>query len=145
MSLKIVKGGTIVWGTGNIAGNAIPAGAIIDSIQLTPKNGAPIEIEDNDGLAWSEVVLRDGFNAKVAAIYDDSKNWPIAGANAALAIAFKGSSANAIPFGEGNGAAFANGVVTYTCLIASDPELGYNKKKEATISYNLTYRPNVAV
>ena len=116
MPLKTVKGGTIVWGTGNIAGNAIPAGAIIDSIQLTPKNGAPIEIEDNDGLAWAEVVLRDGFNAKVAAIYDDSKTWPMAGGNAALAIAFKGSSANAIPFGEGNGATVAIGVVTCASL-----------------------------
>jgi len=150
MSLKIVKGvGTLVWGAGGIL--SAPAGAIIDSLQLTPKNGAPIEIEGNEGRAAFEVLIVDGFNGKVSLLYDDTKNWPVEGANATLAIPFKGSSANTIPFGVSdatlnpNGAAYANGVVTYTVLIGGGPTLGYNKKKEATISYDVTYRPDVAV
>jgi hypothetical protein len=145
MALKHIKGiGTIVWGTGSIAGNSIPAGAIIDSISLTPKNGEPIEIEDNDGLAIIEVILRDGFDAKVSVMYDAAKSWPIEGANASLAIPFNGANANAIPFGEGNGAAFANGVVTYTCGIIATPTLSYAKKKEGTMDYSLRYRPQIA-
>ena len=143
MALKQIKGiGTIVWGTSGIL-NA-PAGAIVQSLSLTPKNGEPIEIEDNDGIAAVEVLLRDGFNGKLSVLYDGAKTWPVEGANAALAIPFNGASANAIPFGEGNGASYANGVVTYTVLIASVAP-SFNKKKEATMDYNVTYRPNVAV
>ena len=143
MALKVIKGiGTIVWGTGGIL--AAPAGAIVDSLQLTPKNGEPIEIEDNDGLAAVEVLLRDGFNGKITCLYDAAKTWPVEGANAALAIPYNGASANAIPFGEGNGAAYANGVVTYTTLVASVSP-AYAKKKEAMIDIAVTYRPNVTV
>jgi len=140
----IIKGiSTIVWGSGNVL--AAPAGAIVDSLSLTPKNGSPIEIEDNNGLAAVEVILQDGFNAKVSCTYDDAKSWPVEGANVGLAVRYNGASANAIPFGAGNGASFANGVVTYTCLVAAAPEVTYGRKKEATIKFNLSYRPGVAV
>ena len=151
--LKNIKGvGTIVWGTGNIlpSGNTALAGSIVESIQLTPKNGEPIEIEDNDGFTAFEVLLRDGFNGKVSVLYDDTKWYPIEGANVALKIPYAGAGNAAIPFGEGNGAVFtagANGVpntVTYTCLIASMSP-SYTKKKEATLDFSLTYRPGVAV
>lgn len=148
MALRQIKGlGTIVWGTGGVL-NA-PAGAILESISLTPKNAEPIEIEDNDGITAFEVLLRDGFNGKISAMYDATKSWPICGANASLAIPFNGAAANTIPFGEpgtnGGTATYANGVVTYTVLIASEPTLNYAKKKEGMIEYNVTYRPNVAV
>lgn len=143
MSLKQIKGiGTIVWGAGGIL--AAPAGAIVDSLQLTPKNAEPIEIEDSDGLAAVQVVLRDGFNGKASVMYDNAKTWPIEGANVALAMPYNGAVANAIPFGEGSGAAVANGVVTYTCLVASVSP-AYKKKGEAMVDISLTYRPNVAV
>ncbi len=145
MALKNIKGiGTIVWGTGSILGNAIPAGALIESISITPKNGEPIEIEDNDGISAIEVILRDGFNAKVNVMYDSGKSWPIEGANASIAIPFNGANANAIPFGEGNGATYANGVVTYVCGIVAPPQLNYAKKKEGLMEYELRYRPNIA-
>ena len=143
MALLQIKGiGTIVWGAGNIL-NA-PAGAIVESLSLTPKNGEPIEIEDNNGLAAVEVLLRDGFNGKIGVLYDSNKSWPVEGANGVLNIPFNGANANAIPFGEGNGASYANGVVSYTVLIASVAP-SFAKKKEAMMEYNVTYRPNVAV
>lgn len=144
MALKQIKGiGTIVWGTGGIL--SAPAGAILESLSLTPKNGEPIEIEDNDGLAIVQVLLRDGFNAKANVMYDSAKTWPLEGANATLAINYTGAAANAIPFGEGNGASFANGVVSYVVLVAAAPALNYAKKKEGMMEFNLTYRPQVAV
>lgn len=139
--LKITGNGTIVWGGGGIL--SAPAGAIVESLQLTPKNGEPIEIEDNTGLALVEVLLRDGFDAKISCLYDNAKAWPVEGANAALAIPFNGAAANAVPFGEGNAATVANGVVTYTCLVCSVSP-AYAKKKEALIDINLRYRPQIS-
>ncbi|MGA3266834.1 MAG: hypothetical protein ABSE16_08425 [Verrucomicrobiota bacterium] len=145
MALVQIKGTpAIFWGASGILG--APAGAIVDSLQLTPKNGEPIEIEDSNGLAANEVLLRDGFNGKISCLYDASKLWPVEGANAALAIPFNGAGANAIPFGESsvNGAVYANNAVTYTVLVASVSPV-YAKKKEAMIDLNVTYRPNVQV
>ena len=149
MPLVQTKGnGTIVWGTSGIAGNSIPAGAIISSVKLTPKNGAPIEIEDNNGIAAFEVLLRDGFNGKVTQLYDATKTYPVEGANCTIAMNWAGANANAIPFGEpqanGGAATVANGVVTYTCLIASMGPT-YEKQKEAYVDWDITYRPGVAV
>lgn len=152
MSLRQIKTGTnvgtIAWGTGGVMGNGIPAGSIIPSIKLSPKNSGPIEIEDNDGLTAVEVLLRDGFNGKFPTLYDNGKSYPVEGANCALALNFNGANANAIPFGEpganGGAATVANGVVTYTCfIVALSP--AYEKKKEMYIDWDVTYRPNVAV
>jgi len=152
MALRQVKSGstvtTIAWGTGGVLGNTIPSGSIVQSVKLTPKNGAPIEIEDNDGITAVEVILRDGFNAKASTLYDNAKTYPVEGANATLALNWNGANANAIPFGEpganGGTANVANGVVTYTVLVvAMGP--AYEKKKEMMIDWDLTYRPNVAV
>jgi hypothetical protein len=152
MALTQIKGTpSINWGVINIAGGNIPSGAIVESLELTPKNGEPIEIEDSAGLAVNEILLRDGFNAKVSAIYDNNKVWPIEGANANLALPFNNATANAIPFGEstsntgsvvtGNG---NTAIVTYTCLVASISP-AFKKKGEEMITLNLTYRPQVAV
>lgn len=149
MSLVITKGnGTIVWGTSGIANGGIPAGAIIQSLKLTPKNGSPIEIEDNNGIAAFEVILRDGFNGKITQLFDGAKTYPIEGANCTIAISWPGATANAIPFGEaaanGGTANYAANTVTYTCLIAAIGP-SYEKKKEAYIDWDVTYRPGVAV
>lgn len=142
MSLKIIKGvGTIVWGTGGIL--AAPAGAIVDSLQLTPKNAEPIEIEDGDGITAFEVILRDGFNGKASVLYDATKTFPVEGANVGLAVPYN-TGGNAALFGEGNGVTVANSVATYTCLVASVSP-AYKKKGEAMVDISLTYRPNVAV
>lgn len=152
MALKQIKTGTtvgtIAWGTGGLLGNSIPSGAIVQSVKLTPKNGSPIEIEDNDGITAIEVVLRDGFNGKFTTLYDNNKTWPVEGANCSLALNWNGASANAIPFGEaganGGNATYANGVATYVCLIASISP-AYERKKEMMVDWDVTYRPNVAV
>jgi hypothetical protein len=142
MSLIVIKGSpTITWGTSNTLG--IPAGAIVESVRFTPKNGSPIEIEDNNGIAANLVLLRDGFNAKVSCLYDGSKSWPVEGANVALTAAINGASANSYPFGEGNAASCANGVVTYYCTLTG-VEPSYHRKKEEMIELNLSYRPNVS-
>ncbi len=144
MALVNIKGTpAIVWGTGGVAN--IPNGAVVESLSLTPKNGEPIEIEDGFGLGINQVILRDGFNAKMTVMYDASKTFPVEGANAALTIPYAGANANSIPFGESNGANYAANAVTYVCLVAAPPQPTFSKKKELMIEFNLTYRPQIAV
>ena len=118
-----------MWGTDNFM--ASPAGAIIESGTITPKNGEPIEIEDNQGFAAVEVILDDGFNAKVSAMYDTAKVWPQVGANVTVNLP--------------NTASNSGNTVSYVCLVGAQPEIAENRKKEAMISFALTYRPGVAV
>jgi len=144
-----IKGSpAIVWGTGNVMNSATAnafAGAVVESLSITPKNAEPIEIEGNDGTACNEIILLDGFNAKANVLYDSSKVWPIEGANATLALPYS-AGANTALFGAGtgNGVTIANGVATYTVLVASVAP-GLKRKGEATLDISLTYRPNVAV
>ena len=142
MSLVIIKGlPAITWGSGNALG--APSGAIVESARLTPKNGSPIEIEDNSGIAANLVVLRDGFNGKVSSLYDANKAWPVEGANVGFNLQTNGVNANSYPFGEGNAATVSGNTVTYYCTLASI-EWSQNRKKEAMIDLNLVYRPNVS-
>jgi hypothetical protein len=142
MSLIVIKGSpTIIWGTSNTLG--APTGAIVESARLTPKNGAPIEIDDNNGITANLVILRDGFNARVSCLYDGSKSWPVEGANVAFTAAINGAAANSYPFGEGSAASYSNGAVTYYCSVVSI-EPHYQRKKEEMIELNLAYRPNIS-
>jgi hypothetical protein len=127
----IVKGiTTIVWGTGNMLSNI--AGAIVDSIQITPKNGGPLfEIENNDGATVSAGLLVDGFDAKVSVVYDSAKAWPVEGANSTLTM----------PVATGN----ANAAATaYKCLVVSQAPAPA-RKKEMMLEINLMYRPGMDV
>jgi hypothetical protein len=129
----IIKGvTTIVWGTSNIL--AAPSGAVVESISITPKNSAPIEIEGNEGLTNILVILSDGFNAKVSALYDSSKTWPLEGSTVNISIP------NYAPGSNTN-----NTAATFTCVVGSTPELTYGRKKESMIALNLIYRPNVSL
>ncbi len=145
MSNLTIKGTpSIVWGTANTLGNTAPAGAIVESLRLTPKNGSPIaDIEDNNGASANLVLLADGFAGKVSCLYDNAKSWPVEGANVALVIPYMGANANAIPFGAGNAASYASNAVTYYCTLVS-VEPNFTRKKEAMIDLNLAYRPNVS-
>lgn len=125
---------TIIWGAYNSM--AAPAGAVIQSGKITPKNGAPIEIEDTNGFAITEVVLKDGFNARFELLYDSNLAWPVAGANCVVNLPSVGYSSN--------GSANAN-MIAYTCLVGSEPEIDLARKREGMITYNLTYRPGVTV
>jgi hypothetical protein len=123
---------SIVWGTYNAM--TAPAGAVIISGKVTPKNRAPIEIEDGNGFAISEIVLRDGFDASFDLLFDSTLSWPNAGSNCVVLLPCAGYNTSA----NTNTAAF-------TCLIGGDPAIDLARKREATITYNLTYRPGVAV
>jgi hypothetical protein len=118
---------TIVWGTDNML--ATPAGAIIESGKITPKNGAPIEIEDNNGFAISAVILDDGFDAKFSLLYDTAKAYP--DSNAKVVVNLPNTLA-------------ANGnSIAYNCWVGATPELDQNRKKEAMISFTVLYRPGI--
>jgi hypothetical protein len=129
MPSAILKGlGTIVWGTDNVLG--APSGAVVESCAITPKNGEPIEIENNPGFTITEVVLDDGFNAKVQCLYDSAKAWPTtATGNVALTLVdIANANANAI---------------SYKCIVGATPGLTYGRKKELMIELSLHYRPAV--
>ena len=117
---------TIVWGTNNSLGS--PAGAIVESISITPKNGEPIaDIENNDGASATLVLLKDGFSAKVTTVYDSNKAWPDWGDNVGLNLPTPNSNASTMFF----------------CICVDDvPALA--RKKEATMEISLVYRPGVA-
>jgi len=115
----------ILWGTDN-AMNA-PSGALIDTLQLTPKNGSPIEIEGNRGFSAIQVGLQDGFDARVACVYDSNKAYPKQGD----AVTLVG------PNLDGN-----IGTHNYNCTMWSW-QFGRTKKGQATIELTLTYRPDI--
>lgn len=117
---------TIAWGTNNALGS--PAGAIVESISITPKNGEPIaDIENNDGASATLVLLKDGFSAKITTVYDSNKAWPDWGDNVGLTLPTPNS----------------NGSTTFFCICVDDvPALA--RKKEATMEMSLVYRPGVA-
>ncbi len=149
MSLLIIKGApALSWGTGGTISDANAAnglaGAVVDSLQITPKNSEPIDIEGNNGITTNLVLLVDGFNAKITTMFDSTKVYPVEGANANITIGYSGANTTNIPFGAGNGANYNANTVTYTVLVASISP-AYKKKGEYMIDFNLVYRPNVAV
>jgi len=132
----IIKGLTsIVWGTNNQV--SLPAGAVVESLAVTPKNAKPVaDIEDGNGASITEVLLVDGFDATVMCLYDLAKAWPVEGSNVNVVI----------PSNAGNmlGVGQSGSVLTYTCLVCSlAPDT--KRKKEAGIKMEVTFRPNVAV
>ena len=129
---------TIVWGTKYAATDMVVqstnlTGAIIESIAITPKNAAPIaEIENGGGAAIVEVLLDDGFDAKVTCLYDTAKTWPAIGS----AITLK------VPSYAG-GIGDATDGTDFACYVAGNHEISLARKKEATITLNIRYRPGV--
>ncbi len=123
----IIKGvSTIVWGTEGQLGS--PAGAIVESISITPKNPSGIgQVENGDGAGVADILLDDGFDAKISCIYDASKAWPITGATVTLTIPKLGGT----------------GMFAYTGYVTGMPEVNTSKKKEATISFTVRYRPGI--
>ncbi len=96
--------------------------AIVMRMTATPKNGDPIEIEGNEGFAAVLVLLNDGFNATVECLYDSAITWPVEGANVTLKRPLDGAA--------------------LTCLLASI-EQSAERKREATVTMRLVYRPDV--
>ncbi len=111
------------------------SGAIVETLRITPKNGAPIEIEDNAGFTAAAVMLDDGFDAAITCVYDANKNWP--DVNASVKLQLPSWTSNM----AGNVTAWSN----YNCFVGAVPEVDLARKREATISHKLHYRPNIAV
>jgi hypothetical protein len=124
-----IKGvSTIVWGTEGQLGS--PSGAIVESISINPKNGGGIgEIENGDGAGVIDVLLDDGFDAKVTCIYDKAKTWPVTGGAVTLTIP--------TPTGAG-------GTTAYVCYATGWPSINTARKKEATIELALRFRPGIS-
>lgn len=118
---------TIVWGTGSQLGS--PAGAIVESIACTPKNPTGIgQIENGNGAEVADILLDDGFDAKITCVYDTAKTWPATGAAVTLTVPSLGGT----------------GTTTYACYVTGQPEVSTSRKKEATITLNLRYRPGIS-
>ncbi|HOC55129.1 MAG TPA: hypothetical protein PKI20_05885 [Verrucomicrobiota bacterium] len=128
VNVPTIKGiSTIVWGTETQLGS--PSGAIVESIACTPKNPTGLgEIENGNGAGVIDVLLDDGFDAKVTCTYDSAKDWPDTGGSVTLTL----------PKQHGSG------TDTYTCYVLGDPEINTAKKQAATIALNLRYRPGIA-
>jgi len=119
---------TVTWGTAGQLG--APAGAIVEGIAITPRNAGPIgEIEDGNGASVTNILLDDGFDAKVTCVHDTSKTWPALGAAVTLTIP---------PYNGGSGA-----LTAYSCFNAGNLDISLARKKEATVTMNLRYRPGI--
>lgn len=120
---------TIGWGAGGANLLASPAGAIIDSVQITPKSPGPIaEIQDINGATVALGYLSDGFDAKVSCVYDTNKAWPAEFANVNIQL----------PVLDGN----VPSNKTFLTTLATNP-LTFARKKEVMIELTLNYRPGV--
>ncbi len=132
---------TLVWGTNNTSNNpntfatSSTAGAICETLRITPKNGSPIEIEDNNGFAAALVLLDDGFDAAATLVYDGNKTWPSMNTNVQLSLPNYAANASS------NVPSFA----TYNCIVGAIPEIDMARKREATIAYKIVYRPGITV
>lgn len=125
MPSPIIKGlTTIKWGSsGAIAAGAMTA-AIVTRCTFTGKNGAALEIEDNDGFSKAMVVLDDGFDATVEVVYDSAINWPVLGATISLKRPADAAAQNSL---------------------LADIEQAVERKKEAMLTLKLHYRPGVTL
>lgn len=115
---------TINWGTSGLLTDTALTTSVVESMSATPKNGAPIEIEDNDGFAKALVILDDGFDATIGCLYDSAIAWPVVGATVMLQ-----RPGDASPL---------------ACLLVSI-ENSTARKKEATLSMKLVYRPGITL
>lgn len=123
MPSAIIKGlTTISWGSSGVATGL--TNAVLVRGSFTPKNAAPIEIEDNEGFAKTLVLLVDGFDAKIECLFDSAITWPPEGATVALKRPRDGAPLN--------------------CLLASIEDT-VERKKEATLSMSIHYRPGVVL
>lgn len=112
------------WGTDDVLTDAAFSSAIVIRMTATPKNGDPIEIEGNQGFAAALVILNDGFNATVEVLYDSAIVWPEEGDTVQLQR----------PLDE----------APLACLLTSI-EQGAERKKEATLTLKLLYRPDITL
>jgi hypothetical protein len=132
MANPVIKAGNIaiVWSTANGAAgsaNALPTGAVIETISVTPKNAEPLDINGSDGFSAILVGLDDGFNARVTFVYDANRPLPAFGDPVTLVV----------PRRDGN-----NGTANINC-IAWGHSFNRSRNDVAKVELNITYRPHV--
>jgi hypothetical protein len=117
---------TIKWGTSARLPGAAFTNAVVMRFTITPKNGAPIEIEDNEGFAKVMVLIDDGFDAVAECLFDTAITWPSVGDT----VQVKRPNPNA--------EAALNTLLTGI-------EQSSERKRETTITMRLSYRPGVSL
>lgn len=129
----VLKGVTTIgWGAAGANLLTAPAGAVLESIDITPKNSGPLgEIENINGAAVTLIYLSDGFDAKVTAVYDTNKVWPPEFANVNLHLPVMDPNNANVPTYK-----------TFLTTLAANP-VKFTRKKEAMIELTLNYRPGV--
>jgi hypothetical protein len=129
-TIKASSNIAIAWGSANaVSGanaNVMPSGMLLETLQITPKNGDPTDIEDGNGFTAIQVGITDGFNAKATGVYDANKIMPAEGANITLVV----------PKSDGTNA----GTTNVNCTFWS---WGFarGRKSEKKVELSFTYRP----
>jgi len=130
-TIKAISNLAILWGATNAASgpnsNTLPSGALIETIEITPKNGDPIEINDGDGFVAVQVFLDDGFDARISCVADSNKGLPKPG-DAVVIVA---------PKLDGNA-----GTTNYNCTFWS-ATISRERGRDARVTMRVSRRPNI--
>jgi hypothetical protein len=132
-SNPVVKGvSTIAWSTGGRL--SLPTTMILESIDVRPRNKGPLsETENNNGKRVAQVfegmseVFDFDFDATVDGVYDEAKTYPKVGEAVTLTIRIGGV-----------------GVKAKACVVSSPPAPKFGRKKDATISWDISYSTEIA-
>jgi hypothetical protein len=122
MPSPVAKGLTTVhWGTFNTTN---VTNAIVTRLAITPKNGDPIEIEDENGFTKTLVILNDGWNGSATILAQTANlTLPNVGDTVMVHLPHLGANIN-------------------TTYVAT-PEIDLERKREGTVTLRLVYRPGI--
>lgn len=139
-SVKLQGVPTMVWGVGGLDANGNSGlgntfnGQIIESVSVKPVNGAPIEVEADQGFTKAAVFLDNGFDADVRLTIDGSKTYPTTmGTKVVIKLP---SLANVNSHLTANWA-------SYNCMLRSALPFDLSRKKEGMVTVPVMYRPDI--
>lgn len=123
---NVIRGGTnTVWGTPNFGIQGTNGNyPILDSIDISDPNGKPIFVEGRNGTDAIAVMLDNGFDCEMTAIYSTSVTLPAKGENVVIKLA--------------NSAGNNVNCTVSSCSIQSQ------KKQLTTVKISAFYRPDIA-
>lgn len=130
MPQSVIKKGltTIFWGTDALAPGAAGTIGVAIVISATYKPH-PMKgyVEGGNGSTRTTVLLDDGFDCTIECVEDTAITWPLLGDVLALKA--------------------PTGAATYNCLVVNSPitSATASRKKEATVTIELEYRPDEAL
>ncbi len=124
MSQSPIKKGitTITWGSDSMTQSAM-ATAVVESISYKP-HPVKATIETNVGTTGTMILVDDGFDATVKCVYDSNITWPVLGGT----IQIKSPIFQTAKW----------------CVVVGVME-DVARKKEATITIELEYRPDLSL